>query len=137
MLRIVVARSPGRAAWARNATVAAPISTRAPETRRAPTRAQRSVGRFRPEPRAVAARLASVDEVGVMDAGSSLRVLLPHVAQVGMHRERREAGVETDRQGAVGDVLLGLGVQRVLLLAVRGGVRVEDDLGELVVVVER
>src|SRR3954452_6824231 len=146
MLRMVVARSPGSASWAKNATVAAPHST----TTAAPTLRSRVMATARPRRGRIAfsaigpavsagsaAAVSSLDEVGVIERRSSLCVLLPDPVQLRRDRERAEPVVDADRQGVLGDVVLRLLVGGVLRRHGRGGVAVEDVLLERRVVVER
>src|SRR3954447_4501787 len=151
MFRMVVARSPGRASCAKKATVAAPHST----TTAAPTLRSRVKATARPRRGRIpftaidtasaigpagsagsAAAVSSLDEVGVIERRSSLCVLLPDPVQLRRDRERAEPVVDADRQGVLGDVVLGLLVGGVLRLQGRGGVAVEDVLLERRVVVE-
>src|SRR5690606_30909448 len=78
MLRIVVARSPGNAIWARNAAVAAPSSTATAATMR---------------------RSASAEEVRVMEDRPPLRAFLPDAIDRPADGESREPVVHADREG--------------------------------------
>src|SRR4051794_38077909 len=155
MLRMMVARSPGRASWAKNATVAAPHSTTSDEpTVRAVCRRTAGPRRGRRAEVPGAATVASLcgdavlldavlldevllDEMRVIERRSPLCVLLPDVLQLRRDRERAQPVVDPDRERVLGDVVLGLDVVLVLAVDVRFRVAARDEPGEGVVVVER
>src|SRR6478752_5194655 len=127
MLRMVVARSPGSASWAKNATVAAPHST----TTAAPILRSRVIATARARRGRIAfcaigpaAPVSSLDEVGVIERRSSLCVLLPHVVQLRRDSERAQPVVDADREGVLGDVVLRLLVGGVLRVHGRGRIAV-------------